>query len=298
MILDKSEIGSVLQSAIGLAPPIGCITPVFGGCINRSFKLVDNHGLPYFLKINSNHPFPILKPEFVALSELYKLYMEGTGLRVPKPLWHGKILERECLVLEYVPMSSSASTGSWRQLGNDLARLHKIRGPAFGWHIDNFIGSSPQKNTLSQNWVEFWMENRIGSQLSMARSRGYPFPGLDGFMERMPQLFDGHVSEPAWIHGDLWHGNLGFCESTQEPILFDPACYWGDREAEFGIVDMFHGFDRTFFDAYFSGYSKADGFERRLPLYRLYHELNHLNLFGDAYLGAVENTIRQIKKSL
>ncbi|MCD8534184.1 MAG: fructosamine kinase family protein [Verrucomicrobia bacterium] len=183
MILDKSEIGSVLQSAIGLAPPIGCITPVFGGCINRSFKLVDNHGLPYFLKINSNHPFPILKPEFVALSELYKLYMEGTGLRVPKPLWHGKILERECLVLEYIPMSSSASTGSWRQLGNDLARLHKIRGPAFGWHIDNFIGSSPQKK---------YINSKLGGILD---AEPYWQSTFDGAIPRLS------VSRAGWIHG-------------------------------------------------------------------------------------------------
>lgn len=298
MLLDKPAIESVLQSAIGLAPPVLSITPVFGGCINQSFKLVDNRGNSYFLKLNSSHPISILKTEFDALSEMHKLYMEGSGIRVPRPIWHGTILERECLVLEYLPMSSSASTGPWKQLGRNLARFHQNPGPAFGWHVDNFIGASPQKNSLSENWIEFWLEYRIGYQLSMAQSRGYAIPEIDGICGLLAELLDGHESKPAWIHGDLWYGNIGFLESTMEPIIFDPACYWGDREAEFGIMDMFNGFDRSFYEAYFSGYPKSDGFERRLPMYRLYHELNHLNLFGNGYLGAVKNTIRQLKNSL
>jgi fructosamine-3-kinase len=161
-------------------------------------------------------------------------------------------------------------------LGKALAHLHRQTGPRFGWASDNYIGLAPQINSWRDSWAEFFLECRLRPQ---AKKAGIELPPI--------RLLDGHQPRPALLHGDLWNGNVGF--TKEGPVVFDPAVYYGDREADLAMTELFGGFPREFYEAYGA---VDEGYARRKHLYNLYHLLNHLNLFGGAYLGQVKETLR------
>jgi protein-ribulosamine 3-kinase len=165
-----------------------------------------------------------------------------------------------------------------------LAKVHRTAAPRFGWQRDNYIGSTPQRNGWCEDWREFWIERRVGPQLELARR--------NGFRVAEPPLgsLDGHRPQPSLLHGDLWSGNAGF--TAEGPVIFDPAVYYGDREADLAMTELFGGFPGTFYEAYHAAWPLEPGYEQRKHLYNLYHLLNHLNLFGGSYLGQVESTLR------
>jgi fructosamine-3-kinase len=164
-------------------------------------------------------------------------------------------------------------------MGSMLARAHSRPGPRFGWHRDNYIGSSPQQNGWCDDWAEFWRERRLRPQLERA-----------GLRANLDRLLEGHKPQPSLLHGDLWSGNVGFTKDG--PVVFDPAVYYGDREADLAMTELFGGFSREFYDAYQEVLPLDAGYEKRKHLYNLYHLLNHLNLFGGGYLGQVKSTLR------
>jgi len=171
-----------------------------------------------------------------------------------------------------------------------LAHAHRKPGPRFGWARDNRIGSTPQKNAWCDDWSEFWRTRRLEEQISMARTRGFDvaMPSLHLLKERKPQ--------PSLLHGDLWSGNAGF--TKEGPVVFDPAVYYGDREADLAMTELFGGFPREFYKAYNETFPLDAGYEKRKHLYNLYHLLNHLNLFGGGYLGQVKATLGLLHRSL
>jgi protein-ribulosamine 3-kinase len=168
--------------------------------------------------------------------------------------------------------------GDYAALGRMLAALHRQTGPRFGWHRDNYIGLSPQLNGWCDDWSEFWRERRLGPQAARA--------GVRINMDRI----ELHQPQPSLLHGDLWSGNAGF--TPEGPVVYDPAVYYGDREADLAMTELFGGFPRAFYDAYNEVLPLAEGYERRKHVYNLYHLLNHLNLFGAGYLGQVKSTLR------
>ena len=161
-----------------------------------------------------------------------------------------------------------------------LAALHRQTGARFGWHRNNSIGLSPQRNDWSDDWVEFWRERRLRPQFERA--------GLK--CEFFEHLLEGHRPQPSLLHGDLWSGNAGF--TREGPVVFDPAVYYGDREADLAMTELFGGFPSGFYDAYHAAYPLEPGYQKRKHLYNLYHLLNHLNLFGAGYLAQVKATLR------
>ena len=163
-----------------------------------------------------------------------------------------------------------------------LAKLHRTTGPRFGWHRDNWIGGTPQTNTWHDGWAGFFRECRIEPQLALARKNGYP-------LTFSSDLLRGHEPRPSLLHGDLWSGNAGFID--EGPVIFDPAVYYGDREADLAMTELFGGFPLEFYAAYEKAYPLDAGYEQRKHLYNLYHLLNHLNLFGSGYLAQVERTL-------
>ena len=202
-------------------------------------------------------------------------------VRVPRILEHGA----DFIVLEQLDLKRS---GDWAAMGRMLAKLHRQHGERFGWHRDNFIGRSPQMNGWRDDWPTFFRECRIEPQLEMARKNGFAI-NLHG-VERM---LENHHPKPSLLHGDLWAGNAGFIEDG--PVLFDPAVYYGDREADLAMTELFGGFPAEFYAAYNEAYPLDAGYEKRKHLYNLYHLLNHLNIFGGGYLGQVEATLRLLK---
>jgi fructosamine-3-kinase len=194
-------------------------------------------------------------------------------IRVPRVLDRGVKDGRAFILLERLDLRKA---GSWSALGKALAHLHRQTGPRFGWATDNYIGLAPQINSWRDSWAEFFLECRLRPQ---AKKAGIELPPI--------RLLDGHQPRPSLLHGDLWNGNVGF--TKEGPVVFDPAVYYGDREADLAMTELFGGFPREFYEAYGA---VDEGYARRKHLYNLYHLLNHLNLFGGAYLGQVKETLR------
>ncbi|HEX6267689.1 MAG TPA: fructosamine kinase family protein [Burkholderiales bacterium] len=202
-------------------------------------------------------------------------------IRVPQVLDVGVKDGRAFILLEHLKLQRD---GDYAALGRMLAKLHRQTAPRFGWGRDNYIGLAPQQNGWCDEWPEFWLEKRMRPQLDWARRRG--------FILEMPDLtlLHGHRPQPSLLHGDLWNGNAGF--TAEGPVVFDPAVYYGDREADLAMTELFGGFPREFYRAYDEAFPRDEGYARRKPLYNLYHLLNHLNLFGGGYLGQVKATLR------
>jgi len=196
-------------------------------------------------------------------------------VRVPKVLDHGVRDRKAYLRLEFLQLQR---TGDWKAMGRMLANLHRQTGRRFGWHRDNYIGLAPQINTWRDEWAGFFLEFRLRPQASKA---GLDLPKLT--------LLDSHRPQPSLLHGDLWNGNAGF--TSEGPVVFDPAVYYGDREADLAMTELFGGFPREFYDAYNAAWPLAPGYAKRKHLYNLYHLLNHLNIFGGSYRGQVEATL-------
>jgi fructosamine-3-kinase len=172
-------------------------------------------------------------------------------------------------------------------------RNSTLLGKVFGWDINNTIGSTVQINNWTANWAEFWAEHRIGYQLKLAKRRGGHFPQGERLLEMIPELLAGYEPQPSLIHGDLWGGNAGVT-SAGEPVIFDPATYFGDREVDIAMTELFGGFPALFYRGYNQVWSLDAGYERRKSLYNLYHILNHFNLFGGSYESQANQMINRV----
>jgi protein-ribulosamine 3-kinase len=246
-----------------------------GGCIHECYR-VKIGGVERFLKTNDAAQADAFAAEADGLAAL-----RAAGMRVPEPLSWGTVAGQAYLLLEYLHLDAKRDFAA---LGRMLAAAHRHTGPRFGWHRDNYIGTTPQLNGWCENWSEFWRERRIRPQLDLASRNGFRI-AVPSF-----NVLEGHKPAPSLLHGDLWSGNAGFIAGG--PVVFDPAVYYGDREADLAMTELFGGFPQVFYDAYNEAWPLDEGYARRKYLYNLYHLLNHLNLFGRGYLPQVEATLR------
>jgi fructosamine-3-kinase len=210
-------------------------------------------------------------------------------LRVPLPVCLGRNESKAWLVLEYLEMGNVSCSGA-AAMGEGLAAMHRISSEKFGWLRDNTIGATPQINSYSSNWIQFWREQRLGYQLQLARVNGYTGKLQtqgEQLLARLDFFFPGPKPVASLLHGDLWSGNYSFDRAGQ-PVLFDPAVYYGDRESDIAMTELFGGFSASFYAAYREVYPLDPGYSTRKTLYNLYHILNHLNLFGGGYLRQAE----------
>jgi protein-ribulosamine 3-kinase len=265
---------------------------VGGGCINSAWRINDG-GRRYFVKLNRAEGLEMFEAEADGLREI----QAANAIKVPAPLATGVAEGQAFIVMEDLALGG---VGSGARLGRELAAMHRATQPQFGWYRDNTIGSTPQYNSQSNDWIAFWREQRLGAQLAMAASRGGG-AALQRKGERLlaelPALFDGHRPSASLLHGDLWSGNYAFC-SDGTPVLFDPAVYYGDREADIAMTELFGGFGRDFYDAYNEAWPLDAGYRVRKTLYNLYHILNHYNLFGGGYAGQAESMIGRLLAEL
>lgn len=263
--------------------------PVAGGDISAAW-CANTADRPVFLKTGPASSFTAFAAEAQGLREL----AGAATLRVPQVLGCVRSGNEALLALEWIELELT-SPQTEKLLGTRLADLHRFRSDRFGFHGDNTIGATPQLNEWSEDWVGFYAEQRIRFQLDLAARNGFT-GGLqvDGhrLAENVGHFFKDYWPEPSLLHGDLWGGNWGACNG--EPVIFDPAVYYGDREADIAMTKLFGGFGRDFFAAYEKAWPLDSGNEERLPLYQLYHVLNHLNLFGSAYLGRAESLINKL----
>jgi protein-ribulosamine 3-kinase len=258
------------------------IVPIGGGCINRAYHIQgkDNQ---FFIKLNTPTCLPMFEAEAAGLEEI----QHSATLRVPQPLCSGSGDSHAWLVLEYIDLRNE---GDQAALGTGLASMHRYTSGKFGWVRDNAIGTTPQNNSASQDWVIFWRQHRLGYQLNLARNNGYigrlQLLG-ERLMDELRHFFHGSMPCPSLLHGDLWGGNYAF-DTSGQPVIFDPAVYYGDRETDLAMTELFGGFSPDFYAAYRSIWPLEAGYSTRKQLYNLYHILNHLNLFGGQYLRQAE----------
>lgn len=228
---------------------------------------------------------------------LAELATAGT-LNIVKPLAVGD----NFIVTEYTGRGTP-SPGFFENFGRDLARMHRYTATQFGFYEDNFIGANPQENIASgeekHDWPAFYFNKRLLFQYRLAERNGYATASLSEGFRRMESrigvLLEGSAEQPCLLHGDLWSGNY-MCGSDGEAVLIDPAVYYGHREADLAMTKLFGGFPPAFYRAYQREYPLKEGWERREGLYRLYHVMNHLNLFGRSYLAEAEHIISQYTK--
>ena len=221
--------------------------------------------------------------------------LAGPGvIRVPEVIDHGIDGNQAFIEIEWLDLSPPTPRVE-SLLGEQLAVLHQTTMGRYGWHRDNTIGLTPQHNEWSDDWVSFFREHRLGIQFRLAAENGFTGQlqqqGAQ-LLKRLPVFFQDHDPAPSLLHGDLWGGNWGSCDG--EPVIFDPAVYYGDRESDLAMTKLFGGFGRAFYEAYEARAPLASGHRERCDLYQLYHVLNHLNLFGSAYVGRAQNLIRKL----
>ncbi len=282
-------VTAAIHSATGHPFALHRVTPVAGGSINEAFHLDGTDGSRYFLKLNAARHIDIFAAETHGLETI-----AATGtLRVPCPVVHGTTMQQSYLVLEHLELQSR---GDAMLLGKQLAALHRCSASRFGFAYDNFIGTSPQPNDWKDDWLSFWREQRLGFQLKLATKNGHAdeLQHLGKcLLDSLPALFAGHIPQPSLLHGDLWSGNHAFL-ADGTPILFDPAVYYGDRECDIAMTELFGGYPADFYAAYRATWPLDDGYENRRDLYNLYHILNHANLFGGGYVRQAAQMMRKL----
>jgi len=261
-----------------------------GGCINTAYQLQTPAG-NYFVKLNRPQLADMFEAEADGLNEM----TAQNAIRVPEVICYGVTDSHSFLALEYIELSSLRGRAT-AQLGEQLAQLHQIKQSYFGWHRDNTIGSTPQINTRHADWISFYQQERLAKQYQFAQQNG--FGGRlaqqgEKLIDVVPVFFESYQPHPSLLHGDLWGGNVSADENGQ-PVIYDPACYYGDAEADLAMTELFGGYGADFYAAYRQIKPIDAGYQSRKTLYNLYHILNHLNLFGGGYLGQAESMTQQL----
>jgi fructosamine-3-kinase len=263
--------------------------PVGGGDISAAWRVRSNeHAV--FLKTGPAASHEMFLAEAEGLRELAK----ADAITVPKVLGCVRSAAESMLALEWIDFDLPGSDTE-ALLGQQLAQQHRHCSDRFGWQRDNTIGSTPQQNLWNDDWIEFLREDRLGFQLQLAAKNG--FTGElqqegDRLLADLGRFFSDYWPEASLLHGDLWGGN--WASASGQPVIFDPAVYYGDRESDIAMTRLFGGFGDAFYRAYEASWPLAAGSDQRIKLYQLYHVLNHLNLFGGSYLGRALGIIRSL----
>jgi fructosamine-3-kinase len=282
-----SALSRNLQVAVDAQPA----RRVHGGCINESYRWESRSG-QLFVKVAPAGQLAMLEAEADGLRELSR----ANAVRVPRVLACGADEHNAFLALEWIELARSSSSAASAKLGEQLARQHRATSDRFGWRRDNTIGSTPQVNTPAASWVEFFRERRLRYQLELAARNGYSGRiqelGAE-LLEHIDAFFVDHRPAPSLLHGDLWGGNAAV-DAEGAPVIFDPAVYYGDREADLAMTRLFGGFGAAFYSAYEAAWPLAAGARARVDLYNLYHVLNHVNLFGGGYETQAESMLERL----
>ncbi|MCR4346297.1 MAG: fructosamine kinase family protein [Sulfuricaulis sp.] len=284
-------IAQHISAATGAPFAVRSQHSVGGGCINSATVLQDT-SRKFFVKLNDAARLSMFEAEAEGLKEI----AQTRSVRVPRPICSGEVEDSAFLVLEHLELEGADARGL-EQLGRELAQMHRSTQKRFGWHLDNTIGSTPQINTPGADWVEFWREHRLGFQLELATQNGRNMMKKgERLMANMEKFFHSYHPAPSLLHGDLWGGNVS--ATGEQPVIFDPAVYYGDREADLAMTELFGGFPARFYQSYQEAWPLDPGYKIRKTLYNLYHVLNHLNLFGGGYASQAEHMIDSLLSEL
>jgi protein-ribulosamine 3-kinase len=295
-MINWNKISASISDASHTHFSIARTSPISGGYTNTAWRL-EGHTPPgqeadaarFFVKLNSADKAAMFAAECAGLAVLAATHT----VRVPRVITLGVADQHAFLVLEYFDLYRH---GDNNLLGTQLASLHRVQASQFGWKQDNTLSLTPQHNTESADWISFWREHRLGFQLELAARNGYRGKLQElgrEVMDALPTLFAGYYPVASLLHGDLWAGNYAFL-ADGTPVMFDPAPYFGDRETDIAMTELFGGFDPEFYAAYQASYPLDAGYAGRKTLYNLYHILNHCNLVGSSYIKQAEGMMQSL----
>lgn len=266
------------------------VDPVGGGCITETARLRTTDDRSFFLKWTESdeHPAGLFHAEAASLNAI----AATKTVRVPEVLDirdtdHTGDGQSRWLLLEWLE-PGAITAHSWTSLGLGLVALHRHGDVAFGWPRDNFIGTLPQSNDAGTAWPEFWRDRRLLPQLDYAVRTGLLGDAdrarFDPLLERLDDILaPASADGVSLLHGDLWSGNVHVTMSG-DAALVDPSSYYGHREVDLAMSQLFGGFDYLFYAAYEEAWPLHPEYERlRRPVYQLYYLLVHVNLFGSGY---------------
>jgi len=291
---DWSKFEQIISDAIGRSFLLKQNAAVSGGDINQAFRVEgvfadNNEAAQYFIKLNQQSRLAMFEAEAAGLEQID----QSKTIRVPKVICHGVEGSQSFLVLENLSLSHGLGVDTAKRFGQQLVAMHRVTAPQFGWQRNNTIGSTQQNNNLTDSWIDFWREQRLGFQLDLAKSHGCGrslYTKGEKLKSQLEQFFLSYNPEPSLLHGDLWSGNYSYL-SSGEPVIYDPAVYYGDRETDLAMTELFGGFPSEFYMAYNEAWPIDEGYKQRKALYNLYHILNHFNLFGGGYAVQAESML-------
>jgi len=264
------------------------VVPVHGGDINQAFRL--ECGVhKYFVKVNRADLLSMFVAEKAGLDAIRR----SQTIRVPEVFLTAHEDNYAFIVMEYIELGGRADAG---QLATAIAAMHCCFGEQFGFECDNTIGSSPQRNTFNSDWVDFWRRHRLGFQLELAQQNGFDTGLIDAgnrLSQNLEKFFATYHPRPSLLHGDLWSGNQG-ADLDGNPVIYDPACYYGDHEADLAMMELFGHPGERFFSRYSEHFPIDNGYAERRELYNLYHVLNHANLFGGGYVAQARRIMERL----
>jgi fructosamine-3-kinase len=260
---------------------------VFGGDINQTFQLQTNNG-PFFLKLNDGSLKDMFEKEFAGLELLH----QTKTIKIPAPVLYGSFENQVFLVIEFI-QKGNLPGNFWQTFAHQLAVLHKNSNEQFGLTDNNYIGSLHQQNKFYNNWSEFYATQRILPLIELAFNQNKCNKEDVQQAEKLCSRFNDLFAEekPSLIHGDLWSGNF-MCDENGEPVIYDPAVYYGNREMDIAMSLLFGGFDKSFYEYYNEAFPLEPNWKERVQLCQLYPLLVHLILFGGHYYNSVMNIIK------
>lgn len=287
----SQKLEEILKKRLGNSFTIYSSKPLVGGDINSVFKLNTSVG-PLCIKMNDAKKYPLM---FRKEADGLELLKQHSSFAIPLVLCTGEVNDQAFLLMSFID-STHRKQEYWSLFGERLANMHRSTQSQFGLGQDNFIGSLIQKNDQQDNWIDFYFLNRILFQLEQGISTGL-FSSADA--QNATKLYHQlnsilPIEKPALLHGDLWSGNV-MVDEKGYPALIDPAIYYGHREMDLAMTQLFGGFDRSMYEAYHSTYPLEKNWEERIEIHNLYPLLVHANLFKGGYVQQVKTQLKKYK---
>lgn len=302
-----NDINRLIEFALSKTPagpaqiwPVTEIRPVSGGDTHQSFLLhcpkPNQPDARYFLKLNQLARQPLFTAEAEGLQAIYHHYQQNPdSIATCKVIHSGHDQTFSYLLLEALNLQDE---GDWLLAGQQLARMHQVPvGRRFGFEHPSYCGNSYQPNTWEHSWSRFYARHRIGHQLSLLWKTSVGSSRIQHIVHSVEEQLSTRQPTPALLHGDLWRGNIGFHRQetgTSIPVIFDPACYYGDPETDLAMSEFFGRFPEAFYQGYEQVTEIDKDYASRRPLYQLYHLLNHANLFGGGYRQQAEHQLKKL----
>lgn len=296
-----TQIAQAITQATKKEFAIANTASVAGGSINQAYKVSSNHGADntdYFVKLNQVAQEEMFVAEALGLKQIYSTQT----ISVPQVICWGKVRDYSFIVLQWLNLGLNLESSNprgrgdecWTEMGRQLAAMHRQgTDKDFGWERNNTIGSTPQVNNWMDKWADFFAHQRIGYQLKLAQRRGGNFPDRDRVVNAIRDKLTSRLPEASLVHGDLWSGNAAIA-TDGSPVILDPAVYYGDRETDIAMTELFGGFPAAFYKGYNEAWQLDRGYQQRKDIYNLYHILNHFNLFGGGYGSQAKQIIEGI----